>query len=353
MGFSAIIVDDSKLTCRTLSDIISRDDRFERTFTANDPYEAKSIIMDNEPDLVILDIGMPRMDGLQFLKIIMERKPIPVVIYSGMAGAGSENASVALQLGAIEVIEKTDSRGRSACLEPDFCNRLASAAQARVKRRVGERPPAFKAPEGFADTPSDVTVLIGASTGGPRALETVLKEIPDSLPPICITQHIPESMTAIMASRLDSLCEANVVEARDGERLLPGHVYLSPGNGHLAIEWRENMGGFYAKIVEGHRINNHCPSVDALFLSASEAKNAHKIVAILMTGMGDDGAAGLLALKNAGAYTVVQSEDTCTIASMPKSAMRLNAHKDVWDLGAISTNIQKAVFAATRSYQHS
>ena len=161
MGFKAIIVDNSKLTCRTLQDIISRDAHFEQTFTANDPYEAKSVIMENEPDLVILDIGMPRMDGLQFLKIIMERKLIPVVIHSGMAGEGSENAPAALELGAVEVIEKIDSKGRAACTLPDFCNRLASAAQARVKRRTGEIPPKFKPQHDTLGIFSDVAVLVG------------------------------------------------------------------------------------------------------------------------------------------------------------------------------------------------
>ncbi|MGB0371029.1 MAG: chemotaxis-specific protein-glutamate methyltransferase CheB [Opitutales bacterium] len=353
MGFSAIIVDDSKVALRALKEVISRDSRFESIQTAEDAYQAKTLILEKKPDLVILDIGLPGIDGLDFLKIIMKERPLPVVIHSGMAGEGSKNASLALEYGALDVIEKTSSSGQSSVSQPNFCDRLASAAKAQVRRRTGHKPPDFKPHHKQPkNLPPEILVLIGASTGGPRALQTILQDLPRDMPPICITQHMPASMTDVMAKRLDSLSRVTVTEAKDGERLKQGHVYISPGDAHLLVSW-SNRGFYEAKLMLGEPIKGQKPSVDALFKSGAKSSKSNGIVALLMTGMGDDGADGLKELKRAGAFTAVQSEKTCSIASMPKAAMRLKAHQGVWDLGAITTNLRKAVFASVHWYQHS
>lgn len=353
MGFSAVIVDDSKVVLRSVKEVISRDERFGQVHLAENVQEAKQTIIREQPDLVILDIGLPDLDGLEFLKIIMARKPLPVVIHSAMAGEGSANASLALEYGAVDVIEKINARGQSSVSLPDFCDRMAAAAMARVRRKTGNRPSAFNPFHASPEIPNpEILILIGASTGGPKALQTILQDLPTNLPPICITQHMPASMTGVMAARLDSYTRAKVLEARNGERLRTGHVYISPGCGHMLVEWSSD-GHYIARIADGKRINNQCPSVDALFLSAAESPHAKRCIAILMTGMGDDGAAGLSMLKNQGAFTAVQSASTCTIASMPRAAMRLNAHRGIWDVGAINTNLRKAVFASVHWYQHS
>lgn len=319
-----LVVDDSALVRRVLSEELSRFGDIEVVGTAADPYAARDRIAELSPDVLTLDVEMPRMDGLSFLAKLMKHHPLPVVVVSSLTPENSENALRALQLGAVEVIPKPGSQ----FTVPDVGRRLVRAIRAAAVARV-RKAPAPPPGEAAAPAPLPATLQtthkiigIGASTGGTQAIERVLMAMPPNAPGIAIVQHMPAGFTASFAQRLDGICPMAVREARDGDALVPGLALVAPGGFHLMV--RRSGARYLASVKEGPPVNRHRPSVDVLFrsLARSAAGNA---VGIILTGMGADGARGLLEMREAGAFTVCQDEASSVVYGMPKAA---------WDLGA-------------------
>ena len=340
-----LIVDDSAAVRKALSSIISSDDDLEVMATASDPFVAVDHIKKQIPDVILLDIEMPRMDGITFLKRIMAQKPIPVVICSSLTEAGSHTLMEALEAGAVDVVTKprVDTAAFLQESAMRICDATKAASQARLKGLKSKAaPPARPHVEAkltadailppllparlaglAASTPETSPIAcIGASTGGTEALREVLMAMPEGCPPTVIVQHMPEKFTNAFARRLNGLCRVNVKEAEDGDLLQPGLVLIAPGNHHMVI--RRTGTRYNAKIVDGPHVSRHRPSVDVLFRSAAQ-NAAQNAIGILLTGMGDDGAKGLLEMKTAGAHTVAQDEESCVVFGMPKEAIAIGA----------------------------
>jgi len=346
-----LIVDDSAAVRQALSSIIGSDPALEVMGVAPDPYAAAKRIRDEVPDAIILDIEMPKMDGLTFLRKLMSQRPIPVVICSTLTEEGSSAMFAALEAGAVDVITKPRVDTAQALREATvhICDVARAAAHARPGL-ARSAPPAVKVEKKLtADAvlpsrplrraPSGATgrvVCIGASTGGTEALREVLMALPRNCPATVIVQHMPEKFTAAFSSRLNGLCAPEIKEAADGDAIIPGRVLIAPGNRHMMLK---RMGSSYrVTIKDGPRVSRHRPSVDVLFRSA--AQNAGpSALGILMTGMGDDGAHGLLEMRNAGAATIAQDEASCVVFGMPKAAIDLGAAAKVVSLYRIAGEI--------------
>lgn len=351
-----LIVDDSAAVRTTLSDIIASDPDLEVMGTAADPYVAVERIRQEVPDVILLDIELPRMDGLTFLRKIMAQRPIPVVICSSLTEAGSETLMEALEAGAVDVVTKPrmdtaqflqDSRMR-------ICDAVKAAAQARMKGRarpvsrftveakltadavIPQRSASRTAAELATMPVTERIICIGASTGGTEALREVLEALPVTTPGIVIVQHMPERFTYAFAHRLNGICRMTVEEAADGDQVLPGRVLIAPGNHHMALR---RIGPRYTvNIIEGPHVSRHRPSVDVLFRSA--AQNAGRnAMGILLTGMGDDGAKGLLEMKQSGSFTIAQDEESSIVFGMPKEAVAIGAVDRVVPLKRIAGEI--------------
>lgn len=352
-----LIVDDSASVRAALSDIISADPQLEVMATASDPYVAVERIRNEVPDVIFLDIELPRMDGLTFLRKLMSQRPIPVVICSSLTEEGSDKMIEALEAGAVDVVTKPRIDTAQFLHESSMriCDAAKAAAQARLKgkarptapRLTVEKkltadvviPPRSAARAAAANTNMPVTdpvIAIGASTGGTEALRDVLETLPASTPAIVIVQHMPERFTNAFARRLNMLCQMEVKEAAEGDQVLAGRVLIAPGDHHLALH---RVGSRYTvNIVEGPHVSRHRPSVDVLFRSV--AQNAGRnAMGILLTGMGDDGAKGLLELRQTGALTVAQDEESCVVFGMPKEAIALGAAERVLPLKRVAMEI--------------
>ena len=350
-----LIVDDSATVRRALSDIISSAPDLEVMATASDPYKAAERMRDEIPDVMFLDIEMPRMDGLTFLRRIMAQRPIPVVICSTLTAEGSTAFMQALEAGAVDVITKP--RVDTAQALSDSRMRICDVARAAAHARIGVRrrvvPPVKIEKKLTADAiiphvtlrkrPGLITdriIAIGASTGGTEALRTVLTALPLDCPGIVIVQHMPERFTASFAERLDGLCRIAVKEAETGDPVIPGRALIAPGNHHMLLE---RLGKQYRVVIkDGPHVSRHRPSVDVLFRSAAQAAGANAM-GILLTGMGDDGAHGLLEMRSAGARTVAQDEATCVVFGMPKEAIALGAAEKILPLDRIARQITEDV----------
>ena len=348
-----LIVDDSAAVRQSLSDIIAGEPDLEVMATASDPYVAAEKIRLQVPDVILLDIEMPRMDGLTFTRKIMAQRPIPVVICSSLTEAGSDTTIKALEAGAVDVVSKPRVSTAEFLQESGMriCDVLRAAAHARVSHRqrkiaavrVEEKltadvilPPVR--PERAAAHVTDSIICIGASTGGTEALRDILVELPPDAPGIVVVQHMPERFTAAFARRLDGLCAMSVKEAADGDLVSPGTVLIAPGNFHMLLE---RVGRQYrAAIKQGPAVSRHRPSVDVLFRSAAQCAGSNAL-GILLTGMGDDGARGLLEMKNAGARTIAQSEESCIVFGMPKEAIQRGAADKVLALNRIAFEIMQ------------
>ncbi|WP_286269759.1 protein-glutamate methylesterase/protein-glutamine glutaminase [Thalassotalea hakodatensis] len=350
MSIEVMIVDDSAVVRQVISSVLNQVSDINVYAVANDPIFAYDKMKKQWPDVVILDIEMPRMDGITFLKKIMAEKPTPVIICSSLAEHGAELSLSALAAGAFEIITKPtigvknflESSGK----EIITVVRAASVARIRrVKRQVSALPEDIaQKQDDFSHEPmnmpldtdlaslaktTDRVVGIGSSTGGTIALEKVLTQLPRTCPGIVIVQHMPEKFTAAFAERLNSICAVEIKEASSGDRIIPGHVLIAPGGKHIQVK---RSGGQYITIVsEGPAVNRHCPSVDVLFnsLATHVKQNA---TGIILTGMGNDGAKGLLAMKVSGSKTVAQNEKSSVVFGMPKEAIKLNAAKEIVDL---------------------
>lgn len=349
-----LIVDDSALVRQTLMEIISSDSELEVIGTAADPYFAARKMAEVTPDVITLDIEMPRMDGLTFLRKIMTQHPIPVVIISSLTSKATEMGMRALELGAVELITKPQVNTKAFLEESKviICDAIKAAARSRIARRRILTPPIVE-PKLSADviipkqivpqTPLTTTqkiIAVGASTGGTEAIATFLQAMPVDCPGIVIVQHMPEKFTTSFANRLNDICKIIVKEAQNGDAVLPGHALIAPGNYHMML--KRSGARYFVEVIQGPLVNRHRPSVDVLFRSTARfaAQNA---IGVIMTGMGDDGAKGLLEMKEAGAYTIAQDEKSCVVYGMPREAVKLDAASVILPLQDIANHIIQRV----------
>jgi two-component system, chemotaxis family, protein-glutamate methylesterase/glutaminase len=341
-----LVVDDSAVVRQTLSEVLSSDPAIEVIGAASDPFVAAERIREQVPDVIMLDIEMPRMDGLTFLQKIMSQHPIPVIICSSLAEEGAQSTLKALEYGAVDIIAKP-RLGSKRFLEESsvvLCEAVKAAAVARLSaftpKHVIEPKLTADAILSRATVPmldtTEKVVLIGASTGGTEALRSLLEALPPDAPGIVIVQHMPEVFTRAFANRLDTLCRISVKEAESNDTVLRGRALIAPGNRHALL--KRSGARYYVDIKDGPLVSRHRPSVDVLFRSAARyaGRNA---VAVIMTGMGDDGARGMLEMKEAGAATIAQDEATSVVFGMPKEAIKRGGVDSVVPLEAIAGSI--------------
>ena len=347
-----LIVDDSASVRQTLSGIIEASPDMEVMATAGDPFVAAQRINEEIPDVIILDVEMPRMDGITFLRKIMAQRPIPTILCSTLLEAGSETLLDALESGAVDVIVKpridtkqflTESQVRIWDSVKAAARVTFKGARAATPHRIQKKltadvimPP--PAPSRGLTRTTEQVVCIGASTGGTESLREVLTALPANSPGIVIVQHMPERFTAAFAKRLDGLCQVDVKEAEDGDQVMPGRVLIAPGNRHMLLQ--RSGARYHVAIKDGPLVSRHRPSVDVLFRSAAQYAGMNAL-GIIMTGMGDDGARGLLEMKRAGAATIAQNEETCVVFGMPKEAIALGAADKTVPLRQIPAEIQQ------------
>lgn len=343
-----LVVDDSAVVRQTLEDILNSDPGIEVMATASDPYIAAQRMKNEVPDVITLDIEMPRMDGLTFLKKLMKQHPIPVVICSSVVDKGTGNAMKALEYGAVEIITKPKV-GTKKFLEESsirLIDKVKAAVMAKAKPlKVIE--PIKVSPKLSADAvipmgkpqavgATEKICLVGASTGGTEALRVFLEGQPANCPPIAIVQHMPEHFTAAFANRLNSICQISIKEAVDGDTMMRGQALIAPGDKHMLLKRSGNR--YYVEVKPGPLVSRHRPSVDVLFRSGARYGGSN-VVAAIMTGMGDDGAKGMKELYDAGAYTIAQDEASCVVFGMPQEAIKHGGVHKVMSLNGIAGEI--------------
>lgn len=338
-----VVVDDSALVRGLLSEIINRQADMQCVGVAADPLQAREVIRNANPDVITLDVEMPRMDGIDFLSRLMRLRPTPVVMVSTLTERGAEVTMRALELGAVDFVAKpkigvVDGLER---LADDITDKIRIASHAQVHRlgtaatspvhATAAQPGAAPSPLGRLST--EKLIFIGASTGGTEATRAVLTELPADMPAILITQHMPPGFTTSYAKRLDSLSRIRVREAVDGERVLPGHAYLAPGGLHLSVE--RSGANYIARVRDGEAVNRHRPSVAVLFESAARVVGPNAL-GVMLTGMGADGAQAMRAMHDAGSFNICQDEASCIVFGMPREAIRLGAAHEVLPLSRIA-----------------
>lgn len=347
-----LVIDDSAVVRQTLKEILSADPELEVIGTAADPIYAAERMKKEAPDVITLDIEMPRMDGLTFLKRLMSQFPIPVVVCSSLTGKGEETALRALEYGAVEIITKPRIGTRQFLEESsvELCDKVKAASQAKLKK-LDPMVEMKSAPKLTADAiiplgttkamiqTTDKIVAIGASTGGTEAIRVLLEEMPLDAPGIVIVQHMPEHFTAAFANRINTLCKITVKEAENNDSVIRGRALIAPGNRHILL--KRSGARYFVEVKEGPLVSRHRPSVDVLFRSAARyaGRNA---VGVILTGMGDDGARGLLEMKGAGAYTIAQDERSSIVFGMPKEAIKLGAADKILPLERMVFDILNA-----------
>ncbi len=342
-----LCVDDSALIRDLLTEIINSQPDMEVVAVAPDPIAARDLIKQHNPDVLTLDVEMPRMDGLDFLERLMRLRPMPVLMVSSLTQSGSEITLRALELGALDFVAKPSLGIRSGMMEyaTEITDKIRAAARSRPRqaRHKNAPPPTqLKAPM----VSSEKLIIIGASTGGTEAIRSVLEPLPANAPAILITQHMPGGFTRSFAERLDRLCRISVKEATDGERVLPGHAYIAPGDQHLELV--RSGANYVVRLNDGPPVNRHRPSVDVLFHSASKhaGKNA---IGVILTGMGKDGAAGLLEMREAGAANIAQNEESCVVFGMPREAIAVGGAVEVVALDDIPSRLMALIAASGRA----
>jgi two-component system chemotaxis response regulator CheB len=332
-----LVVDDSALMRQVLGTLLGRDPAIEIVGTACDAYVARDKIRELKPDVLTLDVEMPRMDGLAFLEKLMRARPMPVVMVSSLTEAGCATTLRALELGAVDFVTKptVDLREGMAEVAAAIIEKIKIAAAARVRQRVPAAPmlPYARGVARPAARSAGQVIAVGASTGGTEALRQFLGALPVDAPGVVVVQHMPEGFTRAFAERLDQLCTVRVKEAADGEPVLMGHALIAPGNQHMRLA-REGT-TYQVRLSSDPPVNRHRPSVDVLFNSCATEAHGHA-VGVLMTGMGDDGARGLLAMRKAGARTLAQDEESCVVFGMPKAAVELGAAGEVLPLSRLA-----------------
>lgn len=340
-----LVIDDSAVMRGIMSRIINAQTDMTVAAVASDPVVAMEQLRRVSPDVITLDVEMPRMNGLEFLPKLMASNPLPVVMVSSLTAQGADTTLRALELGAVDFVTKpvlTTEQEINAYAE-EVADKLRAAAGARLPRKISESPVAAPRLAAGRALPSKF-VVIGASTGGVEALREVLVPLPAGMPPIMIAQHMPAGFTRSFASRLNGLCAIGVKEGEDGESLRPGQAYIAPGGMHMTVAARS--GRLEARLSQDPPVNRHRPSVDTLFRSASQAAGRH-CVAVLLSGMGADGAEAMLELRRSGAHNIVQDEASCVVFGMPKRAIALNAVHDVLPPAAIARRLVELCMPST------
>jgi two-component system chemotaxis response regulator CheB len=336
-----LVIDDSAVIRQILSKIIDSNDDMEVVGTAADPYIARDKIKHLAPDVLTLDVEMPRMDGITFLKNIMRLRPMPVIMISTLTEAGADITLEALQIGAFDYLPKPkENVGKSlADYERDIVSKIRAAAGANLQRleltsqrsRSAHKDTKFKI-ESYSPKPNQL-IAIGASTGGTEAIKEVLLGLPANCPPVVVTQHIPPQFSTSYAMRMNNTCSMTVHEAKANQKLLPGNVYIAPGDQHLTIQ--KTGSGLITQLAEGEKVNRHRPSVEVMFDSITGLGVAN-CIGVLLTGMGADGAQALLRMKQQGYHTIIQDEATSVVWGMPGAAFQLNAYNEVKPLESIA-----------------
>lgn len=336
MAIRVLIVDDSATARAVLSDILSGDPMIEVVGTASDAYIARDKIVELRPDVICLDVEMPRMDGITFLKRLMHYMPIPVVMVSSLTQAGAKTTLDALESGAVDFVPKPHSHiydGKDE-MRDELIAKIKIASRVKVKQHILRNTTQANTTS-LAETTNKI-LAIGASTGGTEALKDVLMGLPRNAPGTIVVQHMPANFTGPFAQRLNSLCAMEVREARNGDSITPGLVLIAPGDYHIVV--RRSGSRYYVEIGNGEKVSGHRPSVDVLFNSVAKIAGANAI-GVILTGMGGDGAKGLLAMRNAGARTIGQDEESCVVYGMPKVAYELGAVENQLPLSKIANVI--------------
>ena len=339
---TVMCVDDSALMRQLMTEIINSHPDMEMVATAPDPLVARDLIKQYNPQVLTLDVEMPRMDGLDFLEKLMRLRPMPVVMVSSLTGKGSEVTLRALELGAVDFVTKPQLGIREGMLAYSqmIADKIRAASRAKLHVRAATPQPVMLKAGPLLS--SEKLIAIGSSTGGTEAIRHVLQPLPATSPALLITQHMPPGFTRSFAERLNKLCQITVKEAEDGERILPGHAYIAPGAMHM--ELARSGANYVVKLNDGPPVNRHKPSVDVLFRSV--AVNAGRnAVGVILTGMGNDGAAGMLEMHRAGAWTIAQDEASCVVFGMPREAIAMGGTSEVVDLGHISQHMLAKISA--------
>ncbi len=347
MTIKVLIVDDSLLMRGMLSNVLGADPEIEVVGTAADPFDAREKIKSLNPDVLTLDVEMPRMDGLEFLRKIMALRPMPVVMVSSLTVSGSDVTVAALEIGAVDVAAKPGQDTQAmADLARDLPEKVKMAAKVKVRGRPSgaQNPGTLAMPTGGAGR--DTVIAMGASTGGVETLLQILRRLPDNAPCVMITQHMPPVFTTGFARRLDAACAATVREAQDFAPVRPGHVYVAPGDQHM--ELARDASGLVCRLRGGGKVSGHKPSVDVLFSSVARVVGA-KSVGVILTGMGRDGADGLLAMRRAGAATLGQDEASCLVYGMPRAAKGAGAVEREVSAERMATAMLEAAGAGPRA----
>ncbi len=339
-----VVVDDSALIRSVLKEIIDRQQDMQCVGVAADPFAAREVIRNTDPDVITLDVEMPRMDGIDFLAKLMRLRPTPVVMVSTLTERGAEVTLRALELGAIDFVAKPKVGVADGMrqLAEDITDKIRTASRAHIRRAPSAAAgsdaaaPRAAAPSAIGRLTTEKLIFIGASTGGTEATKEVLLGLPADAPAVLITQHMPPGFTTSYAKRLDGLARIRVAEAVDGERVLPGHAYLAPGGLHLSIE--RSGANYIARVRDGDPVNRHKPSVEVLFESAARVVGPNAF-GIMLTGMGGDGAKAMRAMRDAGAYNVAQDEASCVVFGMPKEAIAHGAAHEVLNLAQIAPHL--------------
>jgi two-component system chemotaxis response regulator CheB len=338
-----LIIDDSAVVRTVLQRELARDPDIEVVGTAADPYQGRDKIVELAPDVITLDVEMPRMDGITFLKKLMQHHPMPVIVVSSLTGAGTQTAIDALEAGAVDVFAKPGSSLQVGGLSEKLGQRLKAAAKARALvsvplTRVTPAAPAKLSPEAALRETTQKVLAIGASTGGVQALTRVLSEFPADAPGTVIVQHMPEKFTRSFADRLNATCNVRVKEAEDGDPVLVGQVLIAPGGRHMVL--RRSGALYFVQIKDGPEVVHQKPSVEVLFQSVAQCAGANAVGAIL-TGMGADGARGLLQMRQAGAHTLAQDEATSVVFGMPQEAIKCGGAETIVGLPDVAATLLK------------
>jgi len=338
-----LIVDDSAIVRKIFTEELAKYPDIEVVGSAPDPFVARDKIVNLNPHVITLDIEMPRMDGLTFLRKLMKYHPVPTVVVSSLTKEGSSLTLEALEIGAVDVIAKPGGSYSVGDMSAQLVEKIRAAARARFivphQRNIGSAAAAVEAPQALSQTTNKI-IAIGASTGGTEAIKAVLTKLPHNSPGVVIVQHMPANFTAAFAERLNNLCRINVREARDNDTVVPGTALLAPGNYHMLL--RRSGARYYVEVKTGPMVHHQRPAVDVLFKSVAKYAGANA-VGVILTGMGADGAEGLKEMKNMGAATIAQDEKSCVVFGMPKEAIKLGAADRVVPLENIAAEILRMV----------
>ncbi|MCE5182374.1 MAG: chemotaxis response regulator protein-glutamate methylesterase [Betaproteobacteria bacterium] len=356
MAIKVLIVDDSALIRSVLKEIIESHKDLKVVGAAPDPLVAREMIKALNPDVITLDVEMPRMDGIGFLEKLMRLRPMPVVMISSLTEKGSDITLRALELGAVDFIAKPKldiSRGLKEYSQ-EIADKIRAAARANLKKPTFQVQPSLTADAVLPSLSNRVAsteklIIVGASTGGTEAIKDFLIKLPPDCPGIAVTQHMPEAFTKSFAQRLDSLCKISVKEAENGDRILPGHAFIAPGHSHLLI--KRSGANYVCELSDGPLVNRHRPSVDVLFRSAANhvGKNA---IGVILTGMGKDGAVGMMEMKQAGSYNFAQDEASCVVFGMPKEAIATGGVDEIVPLQDMAARVMAYLMTmGTRAFR--